>query len=133
MALRRLSPPKYRSYKTCREAKALQQVSQARRNNRIRSSAEAVSVSRYCSMSLANGPLRSASVGRAIRLLEPSRCRISAILGYMRMNMLRATRRGIWEGHMTPHWSNAASASDARRQAFMTSKFSMTSAIICWT
>jgi len=42
-ALRKLSPPNQRSYSTCLVAKALQQVSQARRNSRTRSSAEAVS------------------------------------------------------------------------------------------
>ena len=35
-------------------------------------------------------------MGSAMRLLEPSRCRISAILGYDRINSERATRNGNW-------------------------------------
>src|SRR2546427_1664748 len=40
--LRERSPWKKRSYSTCREANALQQVSQARRKSRTRSAADAV-------------------------------------------------------------------------------------------
>jgi hypothetical protein len=53
---------------------------------RIRSTAEAVSVSRYVSIALASGPFRSAAVGKTIRLLDPGQFRILAILGYRRLD-----------------------------------------------
>ena len=47
------------------------------------------------------------------------------------MNRCRATVSGISAGHITPHWSKSASASAALSSAFVVSRLSMTSAIIC--
>jgi len=81
----------------------------------------AVSVARYCSISGASGPLKSASVGVIMKLLEPKSCRISTILGYAVMKRLRVLSAGSAAGHMTPHSSSSASASAARMHAFMSS------------